>query len=323
MRREKLETAAVVCRVAPSFVRFGHFEYFYHKGEHEKLAPLADHLIDERFPHLAGCPDRYVAWLKEVVERTARLMAQWQSLGFCHGVMNTDNFSILGLTLDYGPFGFMDTFRQHHVCNHSDYEGRYAYGAQPDIGRWNCTCLLQAALPLLSKNEEEAGKIASEIIDAYSGTFSRAAIQNWSAKFGLRESKEGDVQLIVRFMELLQKERRDFTQSFRNLASIRAMDESSLDTEYGAWLRDYRARLRSESSLDEERAERMNRANPKYVLRNHLAQQAIEKAVLDDYSEIEALMKVLSFPYEEQPEMARYAEAPSRGAPQIEVSCSS
>jgi uncharacterized protein YdiU (UPF0061 family) len=141
--RETTETAAVVCRVAPSFARFGQFEFFRHHGRTNRLAPLADHVIAEHYPHLQGRPDRHAAWLTEVVERTARLMAQWQSLGFCHGVMNTDNFSVLGLTLDYGPFGFMDRFRQFHVCNHSDSEGRYAYYAQPEVGQWNCSRLLR------------------------------------------------------------------------------------------------------------------------------------------------------------------------------------
>ena len=323
VQREEVETAAVVCRVSPSFVRFGHFEYFYHKGEHDMLAPLADHVIAENFPHLAGQAGRYAAWLKEVIERTARLMAQWQGVGFCHGVMNTDNFSILGLTLDYGPYGFMDTFRQNHVCNHSDYEGRYAYGAQPEIGQWNCSCLLQAALPLLSSREEEAAEIASELYKAYAPAFSVAAIDNWTAKLGLLESRENDPRLIVRFLEILQKDRRDFTQSFRSLASVRAEESSAVDTEYDAWLGDYRARLRSEGSDDEARAARMNRVNPKYVLRNHLAQEAIEKAGKGDYSGVDDLMRVLAAPYEEQPDRERYAEAPLRGAPQIEVSCSS
>nr|HQT26760.1 protein adenylyltransferase SelO family protein [Burkholderiales bacterium] len=156
--REKMETAAVVCRVSPSFVRFGHFEYF--SRDKEVLASLADHVISENFSHLEG-PGKYASWLSEVVERTAKLMAKWQSIGFCHGVMNTDNFSILGLTIDYGPFGFMDAFRQHHVCNHSDYEGRYAYGAQPEIGLWNISCLLQATYSLLSEDEDEGAEMAS------------------------------------------------------------------------------------------------------------------------------------------------------------------
>ena len=313
--RERMETAAVVCRVSPSFVRFGHFEYF--SGKNEVLASLADHVIAEHFPHIEG-PDRHFRWLSEVAERTAKLMAKWQSLGFCHGVMNTDNFSILGLTIDYGPFGFMDSFRQHHVCNHSDYEGRYAYGAQPEIGLWNLSCLLQATFSLLSEDEEEASKMASEIYGRYAPAFSKEALRLWTAKLGLAEAREGDASLIGRFLTILQQERLDFTKSFRNLAEpefLKGMDES--------WLSDYRARLASEGRSDSERIAAMNAVNPKYVLRNHLAQEAIMKAESGDYSEIGTLMKLLSRPYEEQAGMEHYAEPPPKGIREIEVSCSS
>jgi len=167
VRRETVETAAVVCRAAPGFIRFGHFEYFYYQNRHDALKPLADHVIAEHFPQFAGHADRYQLWLTEVIERTARLMAQWQAAGFCHGVMNTDNFSALGLTLDYGPYGFMDAFDAHHICNHTDEGGRYAYDQQPMIGHWNCSRLLQATLPLLSEQPEQAVEIANAILERY------------------------------------------------------------------------------------------------------------------------------------------------------------
>ena len=313
--RESVETAAVVCRVSPSFVRFGHFEYFSNRKE--VLVALADHVISEHFPHLEG-PDRYASWLSEVVERTAKLMAKWQSLGFCHGVMNTDNFSILGLTIDYGPFGFMDTFRQHHVCNHSDYEGRYAYGAQPDIGLWNVSCLLQATFSLLSEDEEEAAKIASEIYGRYVPAFSQEALRLWTGKLGFAEVRDGDAALVGRFLTILQNNRMDFTRSFRNLSEpdfLQGIDD--------AWLADYLARLSAEGMEEMVRIGRMHAVNPKYVLRNHLAQEAIMKAEAGDYSEIGRLKEILSRPYDEQPGMERYAEPPSRDVREIEVSCSS
>ncbi len=313
--RERMETAAIVCRVSPSFVRFGHFEYF--SGDREVLGALADHVISAHFPHLEG-PEKYASWLSEVVERTAKLMAKWQSMGFCHGVMNTDNFSILGLTIDYGPFGFMDVFRQHHVCNHSDYEGRYAYGAQPDIGLWNVSCLLQATYSLLSENDEEGAQMASEIYKGYVSAFSREALRLWTGKLGFAEVREGDAALVGRFLTLLQNKRLDFTKSFRNLARpewVEGMDET--------WLSDYRARTAAEAMEECLRISKMNSVNPKYVLRNHLAQGAIEKAESGDYSEIGKLMQILSRPYDEQPENERYAEPPSSDLPAIEVSCSS
>ena len=331
--RETVETAAVVCRVAPSFVRFGQFEFFYRNGQHQHLAPLAEHVIGEHFPHLKARPDRYATWLGEVIERTARLIAQWQALGFCHGVMNTDNFSGLGLTLDYGPFGFMDAFRQYHVCNHSDYEGRYAYYAQPEIGQWNCSRLLRAALPLLSEREPEALEIATGIFERYAPVYTQAIMRRWADKLGLYEVRDGDADLVNRFLAILQRGKSDFTRSFRHLSRVRtdsdgratgAREEIADLEAYDAWIVDYRARLRAEQNTDDDaRARRMDRVNPKYVLRNHLAQAAIEKAAAGDDSEVERLMRLLGQPYGEQPEMDAYAAAPPEELRHIEVSCSS
>jgi uncharacterized protein YdiU (UPF0061 family) len=331
--RETVETAAVVCRVAPSFARFGQFEFFRHNGGTDRLAPLADHVIAEHYPHLIGRPDRYAAWLQEVVERTARLMAHWQSLGFCHGVMNTDNFSVLGLTLDYGPFGFMDRFRQFHVCNHSDNEGRYAYYAQPQIGQWNCSRLLRAVLPLLAEGEPEALEIATGIFERYAPVYTEAIMRRWADKLGLREIREGDADLVNQFLSILQRGKSDFTRSFRHLSRVRAdgdgpaagAREEILDlAAYDAWIADYRARLRAEQNTDDEtRALHMNRINPKYVLRNHLAQAAIAQAEAGDDAEIAKLMRLLKRPYDEQPEQDAYAAAPPEELRHIEVSCSS
>jgi uncharacterized protein YdiU (UPF0061 family) len=332
VRRETIESAAVVCRVAPSFVRFGHFEFFYYHSEHERLAPLADHVIDENFPQFSQQPDRYAAWLRDVVERTARLMAHWQAVGFCHGVMNTDNFSALGLTLDYGPFGFIDAFDAHHVCNHSDEGGRYAYDQQPLIGHWNCSRLLQATLPLLSDNMDKAVEIANTILERYPPVYMETMRRLWADKIGLRELREGDENLINRFLSILHRGHSDFTRSFRHLARVRTdtdapaagMRDEIADLEaFDAWVVDYRARLRAEQSQDEERSARMNRVNPKYVLRNHLVQIAIEKAQGGDFGEIDTLMKLLEKPFDEHPEMEAYAAEPPAALRHIEVSCSS
>ena len=330
--RETIETAAVVCRAAPGFVRFGHFEYFYYQDRHDQLGPLADHVINEHFPQFAGRADRYQAWLTEVVERTARLMAQWQAVGFCHGVMNTDNFSALGLTLDYGPYGFMDAFDAHHICNHSDDGGRYAYDRQPQIGHWNCSRLLQATLPLLSEQPEQAVEIANGILERYPPAYTRAMTSLWTAKLGLRETREEDPELINRFLSILHQGHSDFSRSFRHLSRVRSdtdepahgvRDEIADLAAFDSWTGDYRARLRSESSNDVERAARMNAVNPKYVLRNHLVQVAIEQAQGGSYGEIDTLFKLLNRPFEEQPGMERYAEEPPASAKHIEVSCSS
>ena len=333
VQREITETVAVVCRTAPSFVRFGHFEYFSERGEQRELATLADHIIDEHFPHLRGQPQRHADWLTEVVERTARLMAHWQSLGICHGVMNTDNFSVLGLTLDYGPFAFMDRFRQHHVCNHSDFEGRYAYSAQPQIGQWNCSRLLRACLPLLSDDRESALEIATAVFERYAPAYAQAMQRRWCDKLGLLELRDGDMDLVNGFLAVLQRGKSDFTRSFRQLSRVEAnspepaklVRDGMADPEgFDRWVEDYRARLRSEQAGDDAaRAQRMNRVNPKFVLRNHLAQTAIERAELGDFSEVGRLMDLLCRPFDEQPEWETYADEPPLDKRSLELSCSS
>jgi len=296
------------------------------------LPPLADHLVDTHFPHLSGLPDRHFRLLTEVLDRTARLMALWQSVGFCHGVMNSDNFSMLGLTLDYGPFGFLDAFDAGHICNHTDQGGRYAYGRQPVIGHWNCSRLLQATLPLLAEDGNRAVEIANEMLERYPGVYGQHMMRLWADKLGLRDVSPADEPLINGFLEILQRGRSDFTRSFRHLARVRTdtdtpatgVREEIADIEaFDAWVADYRARLRSEQSDDMTRATRMNRLNPKYVLRNHLAQRTIEKAQADDFSEIALLMRLLQSPFDEQPELEGYAAEPPPSERHIEVSCSS
>ena len=339
VQRETVETAAVLCRMAPSHLRFGNFEVFYYRGQHDKLAPLADHVIENYFPDLkasrawpaptaaesgvgaAHGRDLYRAWLGEVVDRTARLIAQWQSVGFCHGVMNTDNMSILGLTLDYGPYGFMEQFEAHYICNHSDDAGRYAYDQQPAVGHWNCSRLLQATLPLLHEDADKAIEIAYGILERYGAVFVPENLRLWRAKLGLRTEHDKDPELVNGLLNVLDRSKADFTTVFRALANPEAARDHVLDTAaYDAWLANYRARLAGEQSDDAERAARMNRVNPKYVLRNHLAQAAIERAQAGDFGEIETLRKLLERPFDEQPGMERYTRP---GTQKIEVSCSS
>ena len=322
VKRETVETAAVLCRMAPSHLRFGNFEVFYYRNQHDKLAPLADHIIENYFPQVA--PRDYAAWLTEVIERTARLMAQWQAVGFCHGVMNTDNMSILGLTLDYGPYGFMEAFDSHWICNHSDDHGRYAYDQQPGVGYWNCSRLLQATLPLLDSEPEKAVEKAHAILERYPAVFVPENLRLWRAKLGLREANDNDPELINALLLVLQRSKADFTRVFRALADPSAARDHVLDTEgYDRWLADYRARLASEQSDDAARAARMKQANPKYVLRNHLAQTAIEKAQAGDFAEIETLRALLSRPFDEHPGAEAYAAPAPAGTHAVEVSCSS
>lgn len=331
VERETTETAAVICRVAPSFVRFGHFEFFYYRHEHARLAPLADLLIEDHFPQFVALPDRYAAWLTEVVERTARLIAQWQTVGFCHGVMNTDNFSALGLTLDYGPFGFLDGFDSGFVCNHSDEAGRYAYDQQPRVGYWNCSRLLQATLPLLHDEPEAAVEVAQGILARYPVVYADAVLQRWCAKLGLQDVHDGDRDLANGLLNILDRGKNDFTRAFRGLSQVRMhesahppmRDEITDVAAFDAWLALYRSRLQAQGLDDAPRAAAMNAVNPKFVLRNHLAQIAIERAQQGDAREVARLFEVLSRPFDEQPDAESYAAPAPDWAARLSVSCSS
>jgi uncharacterized protein YdiU (UPF0061 family) len=333
--RETVETAAVVTRMAPTFVRFGSFEYFFWRQQPEALRRLADYVIDAFFPDCraaGGGSAPYLALLREVARRSARLIAQWQGAGFCHGVMNSDNMSILGLTIDYGPFGFIDAFDAGHICNHSDDQGRYAYNRQPLVAHWNLYCLGQALIPLTVDVDDTRAAL-----DAFADEYAQAISDVMHAKLGLATVEAGDDALIERLFALLQANRADWTLFWRRLATLAVertgaaapvrdlfADRASFDS----WVVDYRARLRREASGDTERATRMNRVNPKYVLRNHLAEIAIGKARGDggeprDFSEVERLLRVLASPYDEQPEHDDYAQVPPDWASGIALSCSS
>lgn len=325
--RENIETAAVTTRLAPSFLRFGSFEHWYYHERPDELRRLADYAIGEFFPELEAAEDRYAALLETVTTRTAVLMADWQSVGFCHGVMNTDNMSLLGLTLDYGPFGFMEGFDPKYICNHSDEGGRYAYFMQPRIAHWNLFCLAQALLPLIGSVDQAKAAVAP-----FQERFDEAMAARMRAKLGLRESLGGDEQLVARLFEILTANGPDFTLFFRRLCDLSSVDarrdEAVRDLfpdrpAFDAWASDYRVRLNAENSQDAERHLAMRAVNPKYVLRNYLAEVAIRRAQEHDYSEIARLLKVLERPFDEQPENEDYARLPPDWAAGLELSCSS
>ncbi|MGQ5523454.1 protein adenylyltransferase SelO [Chitinimonas sp. PSY-7] len=322
--RETRETAAVVTRVAPSFLRFGHFEHFYYQGNHAALKALADFAITHYFPHHQEAANPYQAMLDEVIERTAELIADWQAVGFCHGVMNTDNMSLLGLTIDYGPFGFLDGFDAGHICNHSDHSGRYAYGMQPEIGLFNLNCLAQSLLPLLDRDEAIAA------LKRYQGEFETALADRLRAKLGLQLEDANDWQLFTRLFELMQPGHADWTIFWRALCRFdtaglnEPIRDLFVDREaFDAWAWDYKARLTLEGRDQEQRQTAMLAVNPKYVLRNHLAEQAIRQAKAGDFSEVVRLQLLLKQPFDEQPEFEAYAGLPPDWASELSVSCSS
>src|SRR6476660_294216 len=254
--REQVETGATLLRMAPSHVRFGTFEIFYYRKQHEHLSVLADFVIGAHFRHLHEAPDRYQRFFAEVVERTAKLIARWQAVGWAHGVMNTDNMSILGLTLDYGPFGFMDDYDAGFICNHSDHNGRYAFNQQPYIGLWNLSCLAQALIPLAQKEDLKAA------LDRYTPLCEGQYLELMRAKFGLIETKEEDAPLIQDLLALMQLHHVDYTIFLRALGLFQAgsaflnepLRDFFLDREaFDKWAHRYADRLREEGSRDDDR----------------------------------------------------------------------
>ncbi len=337
VQRETLETAAVLTRVAPSFLRFGHLEHFAHSGQLDELRALVAHFMSHHAPQCLEAPAPVLALLELVARQTGRLIAQWQAVGFCHGVMNTDNMSMLGLTLDYGPFGFLDGFDPGHICNHSDHQGRYAYGRQPQIGFWNLHALAQALMPLIDGDEEAAAEQLQAALQPYAQVFQQEMLACMRAKLGLTQAptqtlaQDEDQALIDDWLRLLAEHRTDYTIAHRRLSHWPAMAQPDWPAlrdlfvdraRFDLWALRYRERLAQEQSQDAERLPRMQAVNPAVVLRNHLAETAIRHAQSGDFSEIERLLKVLQRPYDE-PTQASDADFPPDWASSLEVSCSS
>ncbi|WP_332613339.1 protein adenylyltransferase SelO [Achromobacter sp. ESBL13] len=330
--RETVETAAIVTRMSPSFVRFGSFEHWSSRRQPELLKTLADYVIDRFYPECREAPADpaqaeiapYLNLLRAVTHRTARLMADWQAVGFCHGVMNTDNMSILGLTLDYGPYGFMDGFRLGHVCNHSDSEGRYSWNRQPSVALWNLY-RLGGSLHALVQDVEPL----RAVLDEFEAVFTRAFHDRMGAKLGLAAWQAADEPLLDDLLKLMDANQADFTLSWRRLADAVLGQRSGFQDLFidrpaaAAWLDRLLARHAQEGRPAQEVADGMNRVNPLYVLRNHLAEEAIRAAKKGDASEIDTLMKLLRDPYTVQAGYERYAALPPDWAGSLEVSCSS
>ena len=323
--REREETAATLLRLAPSHVRFGHFEFFYYTKQHEALRELTEHVLDCHFAECRAAENPVAAMYQQICERTADTIARWQAYGFCHGVMNTDNMSILGLTFDYGPFGFLDDFNAQHVCNHSDDDGRYSFDNQVPIAHWNLSALGQALVPLLD----------SQLIFAGMRRFLPRFRQSYSAimrqRLGLRSAHADDEQLVQGLIALMQSGGVDYHLFFRRLGdsplpdALRRLREDFVDLGgFDAWSEQLLARAVLDGAEDEsERQRRLHAVNPLYVLRNYLAQQAIEAAQQGDFTPVRRLHHVLSNPFEEQPGMQAYTERPPEWGKHLEISCSS
>ena len=310
--REHVENAAIVTRVAESHIRFGHFEYFASKGQNENVKKLADFVIKH---HMVGLEQGdYLGLFKRVIESTSIMIARWQAQGFSHGVMNTDNMSILGLTIDYGPFSFMETYDPAFICNHSDTQGRYSFERQPSVALWNLQRLASALESLIQEEQ---------LKDALS-TYEKILVKEYSylmrSKFGLILQDEGDNTLINNFLELLYTQKKDYHRSMRMLLN---QNENLLGDNFKSWLKDYKKRMNKEENLTQS-LNLMKQFNPKYILRNYLAEVAIREAEdLQKYEEIDILFRLLEKPFDSHLDYESYASEPPDWAKNLELSCSS
>lgn len=322
--RETKETGAMLLRLAPSHVRFGHFEYFYYTKQEEQLKTLGEFALREYFPQCLMDEKPYLALFREVVERNAEMIALWQAYGFCHGVMNTDNMSILGITFDYGPYAFLDDFDANHICNHSDDAGRYSFSNQVPIAHWNLAALGQALTPFVEVDDLRA------TLDLFLPLYQAHYLDLMRRRLGLTTAEDGDLELVQTLLQAMQKGAVDYSLFFRRLGeqapeqALAVVRDDFIDlAAFDGWAAAYRARVEREPGSQDERRARMHAVNPLYVLRNYLAQEAITAAEQGDYSVVRRLHEVLSRPFEEQPDADAFTRRPPDWGRHLEISCSS
>lgn len=322
--REQPERGAMLLRVAESHIRFGHFEHFYYRKQPEQVKQLADFVIAHHWPQWAEENERYLLWFTDVVERTARLIAHWQTVGFAHGVMNTDNMSILGLTLDFGPYGFLDDYQPDYICNHSDHQGRYAFDNQPAVALWNLHRLAQTLAGLMTTEQLQTA------LAAYEPALMQAYGQQMRAKLGFFTSSSQDNDLLTELLRLMAQERRDYTRTFRLLSAVEQQskhtplrDEFVDRAGFDHWYQQYCLRLQQEQVSDAERQQAMKAVNPQLILRNYLAQQAIEAAEQDVVNKLARLHQALLHPFADDPQYEDLAALPPDWGKHLAISCSS
>jgi uncharacterized protein YdiU (UPF0061 family) len=315
--RERALPGAVLTRVAASHLRVGTFQFFAVRGDGDAVRLLADHAIARHYPDAAPAENPYRAFYEGVVARQAALVARWLGVGFVHGVMNTDNMSIAGETIDFGPCAFMDAYDPGTVFSSIDHQGRYAYGNQPRIAQWNLARLAETLLPLFDADEDAAIAWAQEAVGRFAAAFEEAYVGELRRKLGLATAREDDRALADDLLLRMAANQADFTRTFRSLCaaaeeetSTAARDEFVDPTAFDAWAARWRARLAGEAVAPAERAAAMRAANPVYIPRNHLVEEALAAAVeRDDLAPFDALLAALARPYEERPGFERYAEA--------------
>ena len=303
--REAVLPGAVLTRVASSHIRVGTFQFFAVRRDLESLEALMVHVIERHYPELSGAENKALGLLDKVMEAQARLVSRWVQVGFIHGVMNTDNMSVSGETIDYGPCAFMDAYDPATVFSSIDEYGRYAYANQPPIAQWNLARLAETLLPFLNENREEAIRIATERIETFPAIYAQAWLAGFRKKIGLLSGEEGDLDLIQALLDDMQRARADFTITFRSLSN--GEEPAAL----ADWLPRWRERLTRDQQTVEERRSLMRSVNPAYIPRNHRVEAMISTAVEQaDFAPFEEMLRVLMNPWEEQAGAEIYAEPP-------------
>lgn len=322
--REQPERGAMLLRTAKTHIRFGHFEFFFYRNKQEELNLLIDYCLTHYFPHCKETETPIVSMLEEVVERTALMIAKWQALGFQHGVMNTDNMSLLGETIDYGPYEFMGEYDPRWICNHSDYEGRYAFERQPGVALWNLNCLIHCFSKHLSREQ------LVSILDQYEPKLIQFYQIEMRAKLGLQQEQEGDRVLLASLFSTLEKAKTDYTIFFRALSNItESADQSHVlslfeqQDEIAEWMNRYIIRRQSEEQDWQQVNLEMLATNPKFILRNYLAQTAIMHAEKGDFSYFKKLLETLATPFDEQEDKTHLAQQTPDWGKELVISCSS
>ena len=309
--RETLLPGAIMTRTASSHLRYGTFQYVAQFGTVEELRALADYAIERHYPEIGDDDNRYLSLLQEVSKRQASLIIKWQLVGFIHGVMNTDNMTISGETIDYGPCAFMDVYDPKTVFSSIDIQGRYAYGNQTNIGGWNLTRFAEALLPLIHEDESEAVKLAQDIIAALPKQYEVYWLTGMRAKLGLFNEEKEDVSLGETLLSLMHKHKADYTNTFRDLTFNKFENKGLFGTpEFTEWHESWRERLSRQEESAELSHQLMKDSNPAVIPRNHHVEDSLEAAVKGDYSVMHQLMDVLSNPYAHTPDQAKYSTLP-------------
>ncbi|PDT52327.1 MULTISPECIES: protein adenylyltransferase SelO [Sinorhizobium] len=328
--REQILPGAVFTRVAASHIRVGTFQFFAARGDMDSVKALADYVIDRHYPELKADENPYLGLLRAVSERQAALIARWLHIGFIHGVMNTDNMTISGETIDFGPCAFMDAYDPKKVFSSIDQFGRYAYANQPAIGQWNLARLAETLVTLFDPTADVAVNLANDALGEYGAIFQNQWLDGMRRKIGLSTAEEGDLELVRALLALMHKGGADFTLTFRRLAA--SAEDAGADAELAQlfqapealspWLGDWRRRLEREAPGPVERAAAMRAVNPAFIPRNHRIEQAIEAATEHaDFSLFEAILEVTSKPYDDQPAHAAFAEPPQPGEEVLQTFC--